>query len=142
MCLTNWLYHLDNLKRFYDSDMYDICCHDENVVNDLFYGYISSISEHIASDIIGYIYEGENSNFCTEYLVEDFLTYGYAIVPNLADTFQPRSLIPELGAELDYQHGTPLETEDELFYFITKGVLPKKPSKYIPSNFAIRKGES
>ena len=136
MNFINWLYHLDKLEKFYNSDFYQVCCQDENVVSELYYGYLSTIGEELACQEICDVYYGENSNFWLDYLVEDFITYGHAFVPNIIVNNRD---IPEIESELDYQHGIRLETEKELYNFITTGTLPDKQSEYINPNYAIRR---
>ena len=139
MQFINWCNHIDRIKAFQKSEFFDICCKDDNIITDLYYGYITAIGEDIVCDKVATIYYGENSNFWIDYLVEDFINFGYAILPNFAETFDPTKLLPEIEADLDYQHGIPLETAEELFNFITKGDIPNKSSIYIPKHWAIRR---
>lgn len=48
MCFENWSNHLDSIKNFYESDFFNICCLDDNIVSNLFYGYITAIGEDLA----------------------------------------------------------------------------------------------
>ena len=102
---------------------------------ELFYGYITAIGEDIVGQAVSDIYYGENSNFWVDYLIEDFIKYNEAIVPNIIETFS----IPDIEATLDFSYGIPLTTKGELFNFITLGQLPNKENKKIPDNYAIRR---
>lgn len=142
MNFDNWCYHLNKINDFYNSDFFEICCNDDNIVTNLFYGYITAIGEDLVCDQVAQIYYGEDSCFWIDYLIEDFLKYKQAIIPNFKDTFNPLPLTPDIAAELDYQHGIPLDTEEELYKFITTGEIPKKDSIYIPMTYAIRRNSN
>ena len=136
MCFENWSNHLDRIKNFYESDFFNICCLEDNIVSNLFYGYITAIGEDLAGQEICDVYYGENSNFWIDYLIEDFIKYGYALVPIIIENNRD---IPEIESELDYHHGIRLETKKELYNFIVDGILPNKEQEYIPSTWAIRR---
>ena len=136
MTFMNWCFHLDNLKSFRNSEIFEICCRDDNIVTNLFYGYVSTIGDELAGQEICDIYYGENSNFWLDYLIEDFITFGYALVPVIVKDNRD---IPEIESELDYSHGIRLETEEELYKFITNGILPSKEQEYISPDWAIRR---
>ena len=136
MRFRNWSNHLDKIKDFYKSDFYNICCQEDNVASDLFYGYITAIGEDLAGQEICKIYYGENSDFWIDYLIEDFINYGHALVPIVIKNNRD---IPEIESELDYQHGIRLKTKRELYKFITNGILPDREPENIPSDWAIRR---
>jgi len=128
MCFDNFCYHLDTLQQFYRSDMYEICCHNENVVFNLFHGYMSTIGDGLVCDEVIETYFSEDGNFWVDYLIEDFLEYGYATVPRVIDK-----------KELDFTCGIPLANERELYDFITSGILPDKNIVPIGEYRAIRR---
>ena len=136
MNFINWSYHLDKLRNFYNSDFYQVCCQDENVVSELYDSYMSTIGDELACQEICDVYYGEDSDFWIDYLIEDFISYGYAFVPNIVKNNKD---IPDIASVLDYQHGVRLETEKELYNFITTGALPDRQSEYIKSIYAIRR---
>lgn len=134
MNFNNWSNHLDIIKRFYNSELYNEYVKNEEVI-ELFYGYITAIGEDIVGQAVSDIYYGENSNFWVDYLIEDYIKYHEAIVPNIIE----KSSIQEIEATLDYQRGIPLNTKEELFNFIVLGKLLNKQSKTIPDGYAIRR---
>ena len=136
MCFENWSNHLDSIKNFYESDFFDICCLDDNIVSNLFYGYITAIGEDLAGQEICDVYYGENSNFWIDYLIEDFIKYGYALVPIIIKNNRD---IPEIESELDYTKGIKLDTKEELYNFIKNAILPNKKIENIDINMAIRR---
>ena len=95
-----------------------------------------AISEDLVGELVGDIYYGENSNFWVDYLVEDFLDYGYCLVPII---IQDNRDIPEIESELDYSQGIRLSNKEELFNFITTGVLPNREKEPIKQGMAIRR---
>lgn len=142
MIFENWCNHLDNIINFYnvyykeleldnseDEDKYE-------VIFDLFFGYISAIGENQVGELTGDIYYGENSNFWVDYLMEDYIKYGYCLVPII---IKDNRDIPEIESELDYTQGIRLETQKELFDFITKAILPHKQIEAIDKKMAIRR---
>ena len=134
MNFSNWSNHLDIIKCFYNFELYNEYIKNEEVI-ELFYGYITAIGEDIVGPAVSNVYYGENSNFWVDYLIEDFIKYNEAIVPNIIGD----PILPDIEATLDFNYGTSLTTKEELFNFITLGQLPRKESKKIPDNYAIRR---
>ena len=145
MQLANFINHIDRLKRFYNSDLYyEFNNADEGIINNLVSGYISAISNDIfpAHVLDKYSYPPDIRDwFFIEYIVEDYLTYGYALIPNIKDTFltpPPHSVYESL----DQNHGIRICNDTELYEFITIGKLPEgRDIEYIPRNFAIRRNQ-
>ena len=82
MTFNNWQNHLNRIREFYNSDFFqEICNKDENIITELLYGYITAIGENQVCDQVCQKYYGENSNFWVDYLIEDFLNFGYCLVP-------------------------------------------------------------
>ena len=137
MYFTNWCNYLDIAKDFYNSSVYNIYTNNEEFddMYELYHCYISLIGEEMVGKRVSNIYYGENSNFWVDYLIEDFIKYNEAIVPNIIEEPLP----PDIEATLDFNYGIPLTTKGELFNFITLGQLPNKESKKIPNNYAIRR---
>ena len=138
MIFENWCNHLDYIKDFQDNYYQTLINEndEDEIIFNFYNGYIMAISEDLVGKEVGDIYYGENSNFWVDYLVEDFLKYGYCLVPII---IQDNRDIPEIESELDYSQGIKLETQKELFDFITKAILPNKQIESIDKNMAIRR---
>ena len=138
MNFINWCNHLDYIKDFQDNyyqkliNEYD----EDEIIFNFYNGYMMAISEDLVGEEVGDIYYGENSNFWVDYLVEDFLNYGYCLVPIIV---QDNRDIPEIESELDYNQGIRLSNKEELFNFITTGVLPNRDKEPIQQGMAIRR---
>lgn len=138
MNFINWCNHLDYIKDFQDNyyqkliNEYD----EDEIIFNFYDGYTMAISEDLVGEEVGDIYYGENSNFYVDYLVEDFLNYGYCLVPII---IQDNRDIPEIESELDYDQGIRLSNKEELFNFITTGVLPNRDKEPIKQGMAIRR---
>ena len=138
MNFINWCNHLDYIKDFQDNyyqkliNEYD----EDEIIFNFYNGYMMAISEDLVGEEVGDIYYGENSNFWVDYLVEDFLDYGYCLVPIIV---QDNRDIPEIESELDYNQGIRLSNKEELFNFITTGVLPNRDKEPIQQGMAIRR---
>ncbi len=138
MNFINWCNHLDYIKDFQDNyyqkliNEYD----EDEIIFNFCNGYMMAISEDLVGEEVGDIYYGENSNFWVDYLVEDFLNYGYCLVPII---IQDNRDIPEIESELDYNQGIRLSNKEELFNFITTGALPNREKEPIKQGMAIRR---
>lgn len=137
MTFNNWCIFLETAKDFYNSSLYDVYCNHEelNDICQLYDNFITLIGEELVGPAVSNVYYGENSNFWADYLIEDFIKYNEAIVPNIIGD----PISPDIEAALDFNYGTSLTTKEELFNFITLGQLPRKESKKIPYNYNIRK---
>ena len=138
MNFINWCNHLDYIKDFQDNyyqkliNEYD----EDEIIFNFCNGYMMAISEDLVGEEVGDIYYGENSNFWVDYLVEDFLDYGYCLVPII---IKDNRDIPEIESELDYNQGIRLSNKEELFNFITTGALPNREKEPIKQGMAIRR---
>ena len=138
MNFINWCNHLDYIKDFQDNYYQTLINEndEDEIIFNFYNGYMTAISEDLVGDEVGDIYYGENSNFYVDYLVEDFLDYGYCLVPII---IQDNRDIPEIESELDYSQGIRLSNKEELFNFITTGVLPNREKEPIKQGMAIRR---
>ena len=138
MNFINWCNHLDYIKDFQDNYYQKLINEndEDEIIFNFYNGYIMAISEDLVGKEVGDIYYGENSNFWVDYLVEDFLDYGYCLVPII---IQDNRDIPEIESELDYSQGIRLNNKEELFNFITTGVLPNREKEPIKQGMAIRR---
>ena len=138
MNFINWCNHLDYIKDFQDNYYQKLINEndEDEIIFNFYNGYMMAISEDLVGELVGDIYYGENSNFWVDYLVEDFLDYGYCLVPII---IQDNRDIPEIESELDYSQGIRLSNKEELFNFITTGVLPNREKEPIKQGMAIRR---
>ena len=138
MNFINWCNHLDYIKDFQDNYYQTLINEndEDEIIFNFYNGYMTAISEDLVGDEVGDIYYGENSNFYVDYLVEDFLDYGYCLVPII---IQDNRDIPEIESELDYSQGIRLSNKEELFNFITTGALPNREKEPIKQGMAIRR---
>lgn len=138
MNFINWCNHLDYIKDFQDNYYQKLINEndEDEIIFNFYNGYIMAISEDLVGEEVGDIYYGENSNFWVDYLVEDFLNYGYCLVPII---IQDNRDIPEIESELDYSQGIRLSNKEELFNFITTGALPNREKEPIKQGMAIRR---
>ena len=138
MNFINWCNHLDYIKDFQDNYYQKLINEndEDEIIFNFYNGYMMAISEDLVGELVGDIYYGENSNFWVDYLVEDFLDYGYCLVPII---IQDNRDIPEIESELDYSQGIRLSNKEELFNFITTGALPNREKEPIKQGMAIRR---
>ena len=138
MNFINWCNHLDYIKDFQDNYYQTLINEndEDEIIFNFYNGYMTAISEDLVGDEVGDIYYGENSDFWVDYLVEDFLNYGYCLVPII---IQDNRDIPEIESELDYSQGIRLSNKEELFNFITTGALPNREKEPIKQGMAIRR---
>ena len=138
MNFINWCNHLDYIKDFQDNYYQKLINEndEDEIIFNFYNGYMMAISEDLVGEAVGDIYYGENSNFWVDYLVEDFLDYGYCLVPII---IQDNRNIPEIESELDYNQGIRLSNKEELFNFITTGALPNREKEPIKQGMAIRR---
>ena len=138
MNFINWCNHLDYIKDFQDNYYQKLINEndEDEIIFNFYNGYMMAISEDLVGELVGDIYYGENSNFWVDYLVEDFLDYGYCFVPII---IQDNRDIPEIESELDYNQGIRLSNKEELFNFITTGALPNREKEPIKQGMAIRR---
>ena len=138
MNFINWCNHLDYIKDFQDNYYQKLINEndEDEIIFNFYNGYMMAISEDLVGKEVGDIYYGENSNFWVDYLVEDFLNYGYCLVPII---IQDNRDIPEIESELDYSQGIRLSNKEELFNFITTGALPNREKEPIKQGMAIRR---
>ena len=138
MNFINWCNHLDYIKDFQDNYYQKLINEndEDEIIFNFYNGYMMAISEDLVGEEVGDIYYGENSNFWVDYLVEDFLDYGYCLVPII---IQDNRDIPEIESELDYSQGIRLSNKEELFNFITTGALPNREKEPIKQGMAIRR---
>lgn len=139
MIFENWSYHLNNIREFYNNcyiNFNNDTDYNNSIILDLYYGYIAAIGEDQVGSLTGDIYYGENSNFWVDYLIEDFIKYGYCLVPIIIEDNRD---IPEIESDLDYTKGIKLDTEKELYDFIKNATLPSKKIENIDINMAIRR---
>lgn len=138
MNFINWCNHLDYIKDFQDNYYQTLINEndEDEIIFNFYNGYMMAISEDLVGEEVGNIYYGENSNFWVDYLVEDFLDYGYCLVPII---IQDNRDIPEIESELDYSQGIRLSNKEELFNFITAGALPNREKEPIKQGMAIRR---
>lgn len=138
MDFINWCNHLDYIKDFQDNYYQTLINEndEDEIIFNLYNGYMMAISEDLVGEEVGDIYYGENSNFWVDYLVEDFLNYGYCLVPII---IQDNRDIPDIESELDYSQGIRLSNKAELFNFITTGALPNREKEPIKQGMAIRR---
>ena len=138
MNFINWCNHLDYIKDFQDNYYQTLINEndEDEIIFNFYNGYMMAISEDLVGEEVSNIYYGENSNFWVDYLVEDFLDYGYCLVPII---IQDNRDIPEIESELDYSQGIRLNNKEELFNFITTGALPNREKEPIKQGMAIRR---
>ena len=138
MNFINWCNHLDYIKDFQDNYYQKLINEndEDEIIFNFYNGYMMAISEDLVGKEVGDIYYGENSNFWVDYLVEDFLEYGYCLVPII---IQNNRDIPDIESELDYSQGIRLSNKEELFNFITTGALPNRDQEPIKQGMAIRR---
>ena len=138
MNFINWCNHLDYIKDFQNNYYQKLINEndEDEIIFNFYNGYMMAISEDLVGELVGDIYYGENSNFWVDYLVEDFLDYGYCLVPII---IQDNRDIPEIESELDYSQGIRLSNKEELFNFITTGALPNREKEPIKQGMAIRR---
>ena len=138
MNFINWCNHLDYIKDFQDNYYQKLINEndEDEIIFNFYNGYMMAISEDLVGELVGDIYYGENSNFWVDYLVEDFLDYGYCLVPII---IQDNRDIPDIESELDYSQGIRLSNKEELFNFITTGALPNREKEPIKQGMAIRR---
>lgn len=138
MNFINWCNHLDYIKDFQDNYYQTLINEndEDEIIFNFYNGYMTAISEDLVGEEVGDIYYGENSDFWVDYLVEDFLDYGYCLVPII---IQDNRDIPDIESELDYNQGIRLSNKEELFNFITTGALPNREKEPIKQGMAIRR---
>ena len=138
MNFINWCNHLDYIKDFQDNYYQTLINEndEDEIIFNFYNGYMTAISEDLVGEEVGDIYYGENSDFWVDYLVEDFLDYGYCLVPII---IQNNRDIPDIESELDYSQGIRLSNKKELFNFITTGALPNREKEPIKQGMAIRR---